>query len=289
MIKLTDLLNEIEQERREQQLEEGWKENILAAAIAASSIFGSASGQTKTDINFGAVFPSGHYFVKGQSQNTLENKLKEVAETILSSPKSDFNINIISSESQVPNYDAEKPGRVKLDTGELAQNRATVLKVAIDALVKKLKDKGKFEGNTDIKITNLIGKEKWTPGSDKDDEKYTKDQFVKLHIEPTTKETDPYAAYSNMGEIMYKNNRAYAMAFYDTRLSKDKAKGGGLNTGYEPVLLKIVKPDTPLSGKINEPGVYTSEHKIPWDVWNKTVGTSTTITDKMLSDWGINP
>lgn len=285
MIKLTDLLIEIHQE---QQLEEGWKENIIAAAIAASSIFGGAKGQTKSDINFGTVFPSGHYYVKGQTQDTLESKLKEVAGTILSSPKLDFNINIISSESQVPNYDAEKPNKPKLDTGELAQNRATVLQVAINALVKKLKDEGKFQGNVNIKITKLIGKEKWAPGENKDDIKYTKDQFVKLHIEPIKKETDKYAAYAHEGEIIYKDNRAYAMIFYPSRSTTDKTKGGGLNTADQDVLVRLVKPNKSLTGDINQPGVYTKDYTVSRDTWNKAVGTSHAVTDDIVKKLGIN-
>jgi hypothetical protein len=79
------------------------------------------------------------------------------------------------------------------------------------------------------------------------------------------------------------------MAFYPSRATADITKGGGLNTAAQDVLLRLVKPNTPLSGKINEPGVYTQDHKIPSDEWNKTVGTSHVVTNKMLQDWGINP
>ena len=61
MIKLVNLLKEIEQERREQQLEEGWKENIIAAAIAASALVGGVSGNSgvfliATSFALGAAF-----------------------------------------------------------------------------------------------------------------------------------------------------------------------------------------------------------------------------------------
>jgi hypothetical protein len=313
MIKLITLLNEIEQERREQQLEEGWKENIIAIATAASMLAGGVKGQTPggnigskagiemtskkqqgpgpLDVNFGTAFPSGRYIIKGDAQGTLESKLGEIAKYIEQNPNADYTIEIISSESQVPNYDAEKPGRVKLDTGELAEKRATVLNVAIKALTQKLKDDGKLSGNVNIKVAPvLIGSEKFTPGVDnKDDAKYTKDQFVKIRV--TAKPEDKFAAYSKNGERIFMNQKAYAMIFYPTASTTSRSSAGMLNTAYQDVLLKKIdragleRSGRSINSRIDAPNQYTATYKIPWDQWNKATSGTNTITQSMMDGW----
>jgi len=313
MIKLVNLLKEIEQERREQQLEEGWKENIIAAAMAASMLVGGVKGQSsdggiggkagiemKTqqgpgplDVNFGTAFPSGRYIIKGEAQGTLESKLGEVAKYIEQNPNADYTIEIISSESQVPNYDAEKPGRVKLDTGELAEKRATVLNVAIKALTQKLKDDGKLSGNVNIKIAPvLIGSEKFTPGVDnKDDAKYTKDQFVKIRVTATAKPEDKFSAYSKNGERIFMNQKAYAMIFYPTAATTSRSSAGMLNTAYQDVILKKIdrvgleRSGRSINSRIDAPNQYTATYKIPWDQWNKATSGTNTITQSMMDRW----
>ena len=299
MIKLVDILNEVQEER----IEEGWKENIVAAAMAASALFGGpkASGAQGRDrfpekpgvaqqatsdvlnVDFGSLFPSGRYIIKGEGEKQLQDKLEQIGKYIAKNPKADYKIEIVSSESQVPNYDAEKPGKPKLDTGELAQKRAEVAKFAIEKYFAGVKD---FTGKVDVTVTPVqIGKEKFTQGVDnKDDAKYTKDQFVKLKVSAETKTAkyDPYAAYAHEGEIMRMNDKAYAMAFYPSRKSTDSTKGGGLATSQQDVLLRILKPDTPTTGNINEKGVYTKDYKIPSDVFNKTVGTTNELTKNMM-------
>jgi hypothetical protein len=313
MIKLTNLLIEIEQERREQYLEEGWKENIMAAAIAAASLFGGgAKGkarigtgpgqgieQTTTNqgaplnINFGTAFSSGRYLIKGNTQNILIDKLEEIGEYIAKNPAADYKIEIISSESQVPNYDAEKPGRVRLNMGELAEKRATVLNAAVKEFTNVLKQKDILQGNVDIKISPiLVGKEKFTSGVDnKDDNKYTKDQFVKLVITAIPKSTNGYSKYSNRGEIIFMNNKAHAVAFYPSSTTISKSKEGGLNTAYQDILLKTIDrvglegAGKSINPNINTPGQYVTTYKIPWSEWNKTAGVTNTVTQDMMGGW----
>jgi len=306
MIKLIPIVEEIQQK----QLEEGWKENIVAAAIAASTLFGGVKGQTSNgnigdkaniemskqqgpgplNINFGTAFSSGRYIIKGESQGSLESKLGEIVKYIEQNPNADYTIEIISSESQVPNYDAEKPGRVKLDTGELAEKRATVLDIAIKALTQKLKDDGKLKGNVDIKISPvLIGKEKFTPGDNKDDAKYTKDQFVKTKV--TAKVKDKYASYSKNGERIFMNGKAYAMIFYPTAATTSKSSAGQLNTSYQDVILKKIdltgleRAGRSLNTKIDAPNQYTATYNIPWQEWNTATKGTNTITQNMMDKW----
>lgn len=316
MIKLVDILNEVEEE----QLEEGWKENILATAMAASALFGGpktsgAQGRNQfpekpgvtqqatsdiLNVDFGSLFPSGRYLIKGANEKQLQDKLEQIGKYVARNPNANYKVEIISSESQVPNYDAEKTGKPKLNTGELAQKRAEAAKFAIEKYFAGIKDQGGFGGKVDVTVAPVqIGKEKFTQGVDnKDDSKYGKDQFVKLKISAETNTTkyDPYAGYSHEGQLMYKGNRAYAMAFYPSRTTKDITKSGNLNTGYQDVLLRIVDPGLErrggsLSGDINQKGVYVQDYKIPQDKWNTTIGTTTTVTQDMMDgfeDYKVN-
>ena len=312
MIKLVDILNEVE----EKQLEEGWKENILATAMAASALFGgtkasSAQGKNQPpekprvtqqatsnvlNVDFGSIFPSGRYIIKGDNEKQLQDKLEQIGKYVAKNPNANYKVEIISSESQVPNYDAEKTGKPKLNTGELAQKRAEAAKFAIEKYFAGIKDLGGFGGKVDIAVAPVqIGKEKFTQGVDnKDDAKYSKDQFVKLKVSAETNKNtvkyDPYAAYSHEGEILYKDNKAYAMAFYPSRATKDITQGGGLSTGYQDVLLRIIDPGLERRGKsftgnINEKGVYVQDYKIPWDKWNTTTGTTNRLSQQMMDEF----
>ncbi len=298
MIKLAPIVQEI-------QLEEGWKENILAMAIAATSIFGNVKSQSSSpqqttiqqsqtsptlNISLGSVFPSGRYIITGQNKNQLISKLSELGKYVTKNPNTDYKIEIISSESQVPNYDAEKPDKPKLAVGELAKKRAEVASYAVNVFINDLKKNNQLTGNVLIETSPiLIGKEKFVSGKDnKDDSKYTKDQFVTVKITALNKKqstTANYSIYSSEGEIMNMGNRAVAMAFYQSRKSNDITKGGGLNTGKQDVLLRMVKKDVPLTGNINQKDVYVRDYKIPADEWYKVIGTTHTLEPKMLQDW----
>ena len=300
MIKLADLVKEVEQEK----LEEGWKENIMALAIAASSLLGGVKGQdvggTKAgteltakkapgslDVNFNAAFPSGRYLVKGSAEDDLKSKLAEIGRYMLSNPQADYTINIQASESQVPNYDAEKPGRVKLEVGELAKNRAAVLEQAIQEFANQLRKDGKIQG--DVKIVKApvnVGDVKFGPGDNKDDAKYTKDQYVKATVTAVSKpkqEKSVYSLFAFDGERYFKDNKAYAMVFKPARKTADLSKGGGLDYAYQNVLIRLVKPDKALSGKINAEADYTGDdYVIPWDVWNSARGTTSVLAPEFL-------
>lgn len=299
MIKLIPLIKEIHQD----QLDEGWKENILAMTMAAASIFGNVNAQTpksnqpsttqqvntpsSLNVNLGSVFPSGKYIISGQNKNQLIEKLSELGEYVTKNPNSDYKIEIISSESQVPNYDGEQPSKPKLAVGELAKKRAEVANYAVNTFINDLKKKNKIFGNILIEISPiLIGKEKFTQGKDnKDDQKYTKDQFVIVKITAINNPvTSNYSAYATDGEEMYMGSRIVAMMFKPVRKTADITKSGNLDN-KQTVLLRMVRTNTPLSGDINQKGVYIRDYKIPSDEWYKVVGTTHTLTPEMIQNW----
>lgn len=294
MIKLLDILHEVEQER----IEEGWKENILATAIAASSLFGGAKGQgvqknkevpgitqqatsNVLTLDFGSIFPSGRYKIKGDNEKDLLDMLEKIGKYIYKNPNSDYKVEILSSESQVPNYDAEKTGKPELKVKELAEKRAETAKEYIEEYFNRLKRMGGFKGKLDVVTAPVkIGSVKFKSGVDnKDDPKYTKDQYVKLKIsaETTATQTDPFEAYAKKGEAIYKGNNLIGRVFYKTRQSADISKQGNVDTGTEDVLFRILKPDTQ--------GDYIKAYAVPSEVWNNKQGAANTVTDEDLQNF----
>ena len=305
MIKLEDLLKEAEQER----LEEGWKENIMAAVIAVAGMFPAKAqkaaptadkpGITQTvdqgslKVDMGTLFPSGKYIIRDEAG--LKKVLAQISNYISKNPTAGYKVEIISSESKVPNVDAEKPNKPRVDTGYLATRRAEAVKFAMDEFAKEIKETGAFKGSlttdTDIKVAQ--GPD-WNPaeGDKSTDSKFTEHQYVKIivtAIPKSDKTTADYSAYSNRGEVMHKINpksgakEAFAMAFYATKASKDVKDQGGLDTRYQDVLLKTIKRNTSLAGTKDEQGVYTATYLIPSSVWNSTVDPSHELTDEDMA------
>jgi hypothetical protein len=261
MIKLLDLLNEIQEE---QQLDEGWKENIMAVAIAAASLVGNkAKGQDvlqknpvavtqqikqanrdTLNLNFGTNFQSGKYTFNQGNAADLSDKLVAIGNFIKSHPNREFTVNIVSSESKVPNYDLEKSSpnfKSKLDTGQLAQKRAISMKLAIQTLVDKLKEEGIDVGTVNFNpAKTLVGGPEWKQGMKATDPKFTEHQYVKFQITSANKGFD-YNAFSSDGESMFDERRhLIARAFVRTRETTDITKAGNTDTGHEDVLVRFV-------------------------------------------------
>lgn len=305
MIKLTDLLSEVE----DQKLQEGWKENIMAAAIAVAGMFpakaqkataGEKPGMTQSikqdtlNVNMSALFPSGKYIIKDSSE--LTDALTQVSDYMSKNPSGTYKVIVTSSESKVPNVDAELPNKPKVDPGYLATKRAEEIKFAIDQLVAGMKKTGAFKGtvdvNTDVKPEQ--GPD-WHPekGDKSTMDKFKQHQYVKLTVvaEPSKDDTvtlDPYSVYAVNGDEYYLNNQLYAIAFRDARYSDDAKKAGNLDLSKETVLLKLVKPNTsvPANAKKDSKGIYTgANYVIPYNDWYKVVGTTNMLTPEMMKKW----
>jgi hypothetical protein len=293
MIKLLNLISEIQQE---QQIDEGWRENVVALATAAASLVGGSQvkGQdmlqkqpTSTsqqqvkkdtlDINFGTNFKSGRYSFNQQDVKDLSSKLAAIGNFIKDHPNSNFTVTINSSESKVPNYDLE-PGspnfKSKLDTGELAQKRALSMKLAIQTLISNLKQDGIKVGQVDIQSPQtLVGGPKWEPGMKTNDSAFTKHQYVNFKITASDKKTD-FSAFAKMGQRYFDQNQAVtAQVFFKTRATQDITKSGNVDTGKEDVLVRFIDGNT---------GKYTGEdYTIDSNWWNKNVGPGTTLNNKI--------
>lgn len=117
-------------------------------------------------INFTNDFNSGKYNIE---PNNVITKLEELKVFLETHNNTNYEIRITASESQVPNQTGFK-------TGELAQKRGMVLKNIVDRFVSTSN-----LGDINVEINSLIGDVKWD-GSNKDDKKYRKDQFVRLDV-----------------------------------------------------------------------------------------------------------
>jgi hypothetical protein len=285
----------IKQKLRE-NLEGGWKNNALAAILTVSNLFGNAKASgTNPEPNVGIskkivnnsftlnitnAFASGKYNFHEKEIGVLQSELKKFGFLIEKNPNTNILVEIVSSESQVPNYDNEIGTNIKLDVGILAQKRTNTAKFAILKFIEDLKNKNVFRGG--LKFTEpviKIGNVKWDPKLGKDNPVYTKDQFVKVHIKfvpiKDTINTIDFSAYSDRGEVIRLGNNTWGMIFYPTRKSNTDTASGNLNTAYQDVLLKTVKPNTPLRGLKDEKNVYLDTYLIPSEWWNKNVSNNT--------------
>lgn len=262
-------------------LEEGWKENILSAIITASSMVGGVKAQDQVEPNMniqnsieksltipmGALFQSGKYIFKDADQKNIATKLQQIGEYVSKNPNSDFEIEIISSESQVPNYDAEVGGRVKLKVGELAQKRAQTAEFTIVNFMKNLRKEGILKGKLTIiqPPTIRIGSTPYKVGDNINDSKFTKDQYVNIIISTTKSNTVAFPANYKViskDEQRLFNNSKHAIADVDLVIRKsDNIKNNG-----------NIKPTDILIRWLNNSGNETGEKSlVPIGWWNTNI------------------
>src|ERR1044072_532804 len=281
-MKIWDIVKE-DFESTQQPIDEGWKTNIFAAAISLATMFGKASAQKgpnaqadvamsqqmqgKTvSLDLGKFFQSGKYQFNDQDKQAIEGELRNFGKLVLASPTSDFTIQIVSSESQVPNYDAEPNSptyKQPLKQGQLAQKRAESVMQLMKTFADELKKNGTLKG--DVKFVDSkvqVGSTPWDPKLGKDNPKYQGEQFVKANIQvskgsgtsvtPGGGNPDPYAAFASKGEEVYAGHNMFGMIFYPTKATASQTQNGALNTQKVDVLLRKVKPNTPTYGQRNE-------------------------------------
>lgn len=289
-------------------IEEGWKNNVLATVLAVSSLFNVAKGGVtgpKGDVSvsqqvgdsmrldIGKLFKSGQYQFHPEDEKIIQSELLKFGKEIQKNPVSDFVVQIVSSESQVPNYDAEPTSptfKQRLDTMELARKRAETVDFIVKQFTEDLKKRGVLKGNvTFVQPQILMGKVPWDPKLGKDNQVYSKDQYVFVNIKikkggQPAQTTNNFDAFADMGEKVLYNNRAVGMVFYPTRKTDNQTQAGNTNTQYQDILFKVLKPETELThgftGKKNE-NAYVASYVIPWQWWNKNVFNSTLTQDNI--------
>ena len=264
MIKLEDLLKEIEQ----QQLDEaGLKDWGIAAIVGLAGLFNSGKAQT-TDtmkVDMSTLFPSGKHIIRDKAK--LGAMEAQIAGFMSKDPRADYIFHIKAMSSNVPNHDAERPGNPPVDFKFLPHERASEVRDYLEAFVEDAKRSGAFKGSVRFEEEELpgIGPE-WYPekGDKASDEKFTENQGVEVDVKAITKSTPvPTQAFKHTGEPLHLNGGVtIASIFYST-------EG---DAGYRDVLLKVLKPNTPYHSNIDE-DVYTESYYIKAADWNKIMGT----------------
>lgn len=133
---------------------------------------------TPFSVNFGNEFESGRYSFNPDYSKVVNDKIVQISDYIRDKNLKDFKLVIRGGESQVPN---QPPFGTP---GSLAQKRAEVLKSYLEqVLVPTLPIKPEIEVAQPI-----IGSTPWNPnaGDTKDDEKYKREQFVRVDIDLDT-------------------------------------------------------------------------------------------------------
>lgn len=136
--------------------------------------------ETKQDgdiftIDFSKSFVSGRYKLDQSSKKEVIQKLNQLKDYINSNNSSKYTLTIVASESTVPNRDVDT-GEY-LEDMELAQRRSNEMKNIINDFLKNSNIP-----NIKIETKNILGKETYKRGDNPRDERFTKDQFVRIEM-----------------------------------------------------------------------------------------------------------
>lgn len=300
LLTFEEFLNESEEER----LDEGWREVVIAGAMALAAIRGAAQTPGSVEllkepqrqeyvqkeekkvetvtVNFGNEFSSGTYKFNKENQEGIEKKLGEIGKFIKDHQNADITIHIQAGESQVTNKDAET-GK-SLPKGALAQKRAEVTKDVVETFLNTLKEKGILNGRYVIDTTTEIGKTPYKPGENVNQEKFTKEQFVKVTLEVKNTidiKTTDFSAFAKIGERMYResNHHAFGDIFYIVRSTNKIEDAGNKDTGHEDVLLKTLAKESDFARTKNPYDGRT--FLIPWE-WLNKAGNYNVFSDKNI-------
>lgn len=208
--------------------------------------------------SFNNNFSSGSYEL---SANDVTSQLSKLKEFLKNNPNNDYQIRITASESQVPNQN-------NLKVGELASKRAK----SLSTIIKQFLIDNNIE-NITVSPQIRVGDVKWD-GSDKNDEKFTKDQFVQMDV-VAIKGDNEKKGFSKTGKQATSENN-----YVD---SVEELKGDGevtLSPGWIPDRLVIYQ-----DGKITHDTGYFVDKKMAsqYPEWNFTPKHIASLT-KMLVD-----
>lgn len=131
------------------------------------------SNRTIFSVDFQNAFASGQYNFNPQYEKIVNDNVEKIDQFIKGKNIENFKLVITSGESQVTNPKGFE------EKGSLAKKRAEVLKGYLDIVVPKV-----LNMKPSIELSQpVIGKTPWVAGvDDKDDPKYTAEQFVKVNV-----------------------------------------------------------------------------------------------------------
>ncbi len=147
--------------------------------LVDSLITEQQSNKVIFSVDFQNAFASGQYNFNPQYEKIVNDNVEKIDQFIKGKNIENFKLVISSGESQVPNPKGFE------EKGSLAKKRAEVLKGYLDSVLPKVLDIKPV-----VEISQpIIGNTPWVAGQDnKDDQKYTQEQFVKVNVVLTSNE-----------------------------------------------------------------------------------------------------
>ena len=140
------------------------------------------SQERSWEVNFSALWEPGKWKLTQSHLQSMKPELEKIVLYLRKHPNTKLSIQIVASESRVPNYDREQSGNVKVDEGYLSQKRGEELSQKLDTFFKQIK----LQNSVEIpKPQTRIGGPSWTPQDKATDKKFTDHQYVKLIIKGT--------------------------------------------------------------------------------------------------------
>jgi hypothetical protein len=137
-------------------------DNIINEQKSNTSVF---------SVNFQNAFGSGQYNFTPEYKNIVNDSVEKIDQFIKNKKITNFKLVITPGESQVPNP------KDFSEKGSLAKKRAEVLAGYLNIVLPKLGIE------TNVEIANpVIGKTEWSSSEDRNDPKYTKEQFVNVSV-----------------------------------------------------------------------------------------------------------
>ena len=251
-------------------------------------------------INLQNAFPSGQYEINPQFGKIINDGVMQIQEYVRKNNIKDFKLVITPGESKVPNQTNLETGKPYLP-GELATLRAESLKTYLESVIGNT-----FNVKPIIEVSQpVMGTTPWD-GVNKDDPKYTKEQFVKVSVvvstvpiptpKPTPNPGTSYNANANVKESIYYNKILIGYAQANSRQTTDIKVQGNLNVGTQDVTFKLTNPiqnivNNQIVSKQPTDQNIVESYLIPFAWWNNRVGAdANTITmgDLKTIQSGVN-
>lgn len=208
-------------------------------------------------INFYNNFKSGSYEIDSEEAYA---KLEELKNYLASNKNNKFKINIIASESRVPNQAGFK-------VGELANKRAQVMNQLVTNYINK-----NDLGDMDVHMDTNIGDVPWD-GKNKNDKKYTKDQYVVLEV---------VAASVTPCELSFNEEGKQAKPENNYIAYQQPLEGGGsltMSTGTIPDRMQIIQ-----NGKVVADTDYYVDKQHQYEQWKYVPLYVGSLTELMVNN-----
>lgn len=211
-------------------------------------------------IDFQNAFPSGQYNLTPQYVQIVNDNIEKIKNFIRGKNLKNFKLVISAGESQVPNPINPETNK-QFEKGQLAYKRAEILKGYLEQSISAITGEKPI-----IEIANpIIGKTPWNGNLDnKDDPKFTAEQFVKVNVVISSPKEEPYRRTASLGEPIYlnKDSSNYLIGFIKEPFVKStNVKDSGFINTEQNLIFTEVQKDT-------APPVVLGQYEVPWKWWN---------------------